>query len=368
MPRFPTPWSKKRGERSLSGSTSGVVGEVAFFALLFLLGVFGLTLVLIHEFAPHHVSQVPTEALEGAVTEALQSDLSAWIFGVLSIAAIISGGTSLVVRVMRESASSERRSAMASRADQPDSAAASDAAVPRRLADEAVRLPNIPTGESLNDSPGERLTYRLAAEIPEHTLLGSATLTLLWNAAWFVLLAVVVAGFASGERRWIVAGLLIPFGWIGYWSFRRFLSQLRQRAGVGPTIVEISNHPLLAGDSYQLFLSQTGRFRLKRLTVQLVCDEETFYRQGTDLRVERYQSLCQVLWTQNNVVVDPQAPLEQQLEFTLPKNVMHSFVAAHNAIRWRIVVQGESRPWPSFCRSFPIIVHPPSLPTKRSPR
>jgi hypothetical protein len=199
-------------------------------------------------------------------------------------------------------------------------------------------------------------------------LAGLATLALVWNAAWFVLLAVVVEGFYIGHSRWIVTVLLVPFGGIGIWSFRLFLTQLRQRAGVGPTIVEISDHPLYAGQDYKLFVAQTGRFRVKRLTVQLICEEETFYRQGTDLRIERHEAYSQALWKQSNAVVDPQTPLEQQLEFSLPENAMHSFVAAHNAIRWKIVVQGESRPWPSFCRSFPVIVHPTGLPQKRSPR
>ncbi len=341
----------------MSGSLSGVVGEVAFFAFLFLIGVFGLSLVLIHEFAPHQVAKVPTKALE--------SDLSAWVFGILSIAALVSGGAGLTVSVMRESSSNERRSALASRAEKIESDTI-DLIGP--ALDAGARLPNVPVTSSLNDSPGERQTYRLAAELPERTLAGLAILALLWNAVWFVLLAVVVSGFANGQPRWILAGLLIPFGGIGAWSFRLFLTELRQRAGVGPTIVEISDLPLFAGEQYRLFISQMGRFKVKRLTVQLICDEETFYRQGTDLRIERHEAYTQALWKESNVVVDPQAPLEQQLEFSLPDNAMHSFVAAHNAIRWRIVVQGESRPWPSFCRSFPVIVHPPDLPPKRSPR
>lgn len=357
MPRFPTPWSKKRGKRSLSGSVSGIVGEVAFFAFLFLIGVFGLTLVLIHEVAPHQVAKVPTQALE--------SDLSAWVFGIMSIAAVISGTIGLAVLLMRESASNERRSALAVRAEKIETGAIE---MIDPTSSDSRRLPNIPVAAALNDSPGEREKFRLAAEVQDQTLIGIATLALLWNAAWFVLLAVVVSGFFNGQYRWILLGLLVPFGGIGAWSFRLFLTQLRQRAGVGPTIVEISNHPLHAGEAYQLFVAQTGRFRVNRLTVQLTCEEETFYRQGTDLRIERHNAFSQALWKQSNVVVDPQTPLEQQLQFSLPDNAMHSFVAAHNAIRWRIVVQGESSPWPSFCRSFPVIVHPPELPPKRSPR
>ena len=351
MPRFPTPWSKKRGERSLGNPFAGVAGEVAFFALLFLIGVFGLSLVLISQLSPESVpSQVPSEALS--------TNLSSWVFGVLSLAAIISGVAGLIFRLTRVGASSERRSVLARRAG----------SIEVMVPEERPGLPSVPRGQSITESPGERLSFRLAAEAGQVGLAGPATLALLWNSVWFVLLAVVVSGFWYGRPRWILTGMLIPFALIGRWSFRFFLTQLRQRIGVGPTIVEISHHPLEPGCECELFISQTGRMKLKRLTIELLCEEETFYRQGTDVRVEKHEAFRQILARHRNVEVDPQAPWEQQLVLDLPDNVMHSFVGSHNAIRWKIVVLGESRPWPSFCRSFPVVVHPPGLPPKSSPR
>ena len=231
------------------------------------------------------------------------------------------------------------------------------------------RMPTVPRGDSLTDSPGERLTYRLAAE---HSvggeLIGPTLLALLWNAAWFVLLAVVVLGFWYGRPKYVLTGLLIPFGGIGYWSFRYFLAQLRRSAGIGPTIVEISDHPLYPGRKYRLFVSQSGRLRLRRLKVRVACEEETVFRQGTDVRVERYEVFTQELCSERDVRVDPQAPWEQQFTLDLPPNVMHSFVSDNNAVRWKVIVSGEARPWPSFCRNYPVIVHPPGLPPKRNPR
>jgi len=357
MPRFPRPWSKKRGDRLLSGILPGIVGEVAFFAFLFLVGVFVLSLVLIEQFAPEQAAKVPTDALE--------TDLSIWVFGILSLVAIATGGAGLWVRIGGQRSSDERRSMLAERAEQIESEALQQLGSP---ADSKASMPSVPAGTYLTDSPGERLRFRLAADLPADMLAGAALLALLWNSVWFVLLAVVVAGFLERNPRPIVAAALIPFGWIGYWSFKRFLTQLRQRIGIGPTIVEISDHPLRTGEVYFLYVCQTGRCRLKRLSVDLVCQEESFYRQGTDLRIERSEAYRQVLCQAREIVVDAETPWEQQLEFSLPDNAMHSFVAAHNAIRWKLVVQGETRPWPSFCRSFPVIVHPPELPLKRSPR
>ena len=317
----------------------------------FLIGVFGFSLLLIVRLAPDAVPQLPRAPS--------YTDLNLWIFGVLSLAAVVTGGTGLILRLVSISASSEMRSAMASRAGSIEIAPQPD---------ELGKLPSVPRGATLTDSPGERLTYRLAAAAPEGGITGPATLAILWNSVWFILLAVVVSGFWYGRARWILTLLLIPFGTIGAWSFQFLLAQLRKHAGVGPTIVEISSHPLYPGSRYDLFICQRGRLKLKRLTVQLTCEEETFYRQGTDVRVDRCEAFTEVLLKQRDVLVDPKAPWEQQLRLDLPLNVMHSFVGSHNAIRWKVVVRGESTPWPSFCRSFPVIVHPPGPPPNRSPR
>ncbi|MDA9858180.1 hypothetical protein N9D23_08655 [Rubripirellula sp.] len=353
MPRIPTPWSKKRGERSLGNAFAGVAGEAAFYASLFLIGVFGLSLVLINRFAPDRVPAGPADAIPS-------NDLSVWVLGTLAVAAIMTGAISLLFRLLQVGASNERRRVLADRAGSIE--------MIRPPEEDSPKLPHVPRGSWLTDSPGERLRYRLPVEASEESVFGPATLALLWNSAWFVLLAVAVSGYWNGQHRPILTGLLIPFGAIGWWSFRFFLSQLRQRAGVGSTIVEISNHPLIPGSTYQLYISQIGRMQLKRLTVQMTCEEETFYRQGTDVRVERHEAFCQVLWKGREVLVDPQGPWEQQLELTIPLEAMHSFVGTHNAIEWKIVVKGTSKPWPSFCRSFRVVVHPPGSAQKANPR
>ena len=105
-----------------------------------------------------------------------------------------------------------------------------------------------------------------------------------------------------------------------------------------------------------------------RLRVELVCEEETTYRQGTDLRIDRHQAYTQILHTQRDLSIDPYAPWEQELAVKLPADAMHSFQSAHNAVCWKITVSGDARPWPSFCQSFPVVVHPPAGPPMRLPR
>lgn len=361
MPRLPTPWSKKRGQRSLGNPYAGVAGEVAFSASAFLAGVFGLSLVLISHWAPQ---QVPAQVS----TEALSTNLSSWVIGTVSLAAIVIGATRLGFRLIHLSASDEFRSVIATRAGAIEMMAPGHGGHGGDGEADVAPLPNVPKGRAITESPGEHLAYRLPMVSGDSGLIGPALLALFWNTAWIILLAVVVSGFWIGKPRWILTFLLVPFAFIGKWSFQFSLSQLRQRLGVGATVVEINEHPLQPGGSYDLFVSQAGRLRLKRLVIRLVCEEETFYRQGTDVRVERHEAFSQILCRERDVEVDPQAPWEQQLGLEIPENVMHSFAGTHNAIRWKIVVKGESRPWPSFCRNYPVVVHPPGLPPSRNPR
>ncbi|MEO1615124.1 MAG: hypothetical protein AAFV88_04690 [Planctomycetota bacterium] len=366
MARFPRPWSKKRGKRFIGTELRSLLWETAFYSGVFLTGIFVLSLVLLSSLASWGqlapLGDLTTLPVGDVTPEELESGgLGIWIFGAVGIIAVLSGSGGLLYRLLHVGASSERRSALAKRAS------SIEVIVPNTEAIE--RMPSVPSGSALMDSPGERLTYRLAAKKKVGgEWVGPALLAFLWNSVWFVLLAVVVLGFWYAKPRYILAGLLLPFGAIGYWSFRYFLSQLRKSAGIGPTIVEISDHPLVPGRKYRVFVSQWGRLRLRRLHVRAVCEEETVYRQGTDVRVERCEVFTQELCAARDVRVDPRGPWEQQFTVDLPANVMHSFVGENNAIRWKIVVSGETRPWPSFCRNFPVVVHPPGLPMRRSPR
>lgn len=394
------PWSKKRGRRSRTGPLRGVLGELAFYLGVILLGVFVLALVLItHVMMPRMNLHLPDEA-----RRVLDSQLAhggggwgRWIVGVVSIVAIGSGVVGLAYRLLHLGFSQERRSARAGKvrvggaspapktgspptgplqASPPQSgqgkAAEEQATQPPADASQEDSFTGracLPGGQAIHDSPGERLRYRLGiVATGRWALFGSASLALIWNSVCFVLLAVVVSGWWYGRNRPILALLLIFFFVIAIWALRVFLRQVRQIAGVGPTILEISEHPLQPGGHYELFVSQMGRMRLKTVRIDLICEEESFFRQGTDVRADRHIAFTQELLREKGVRVDPMEPWQQELSFDVPANAMHSFVATHNAIRWRLVVSGESRPWPSFCRSFPVIVHPPLMAPPDSPR
>jgi hypothetical protein len=127
---------------------------------------------------------------------------------------------------------------------------------------------------------------------------------------------------------------------------------------IGPTLLEISHQPLRPGMEHQLFVSQTGRLRLRRFQVSLVCEEEATFRHGTDTRKESCRVSEETVFEQDGCEVVRGVPFEVHCDIRLAENVMHSFKSAHNEVNWRFVVRGQVSGWPDFERSFPVLVYP----------
>ncbi|XZE54448.1 hypothetical protein SH139x_000413 [Planctomycetaceae bacterium SH139] len=336
MPRLPRPWSKKRGSRLANRVFSGIIGEVLFFGVLILLGLFALTLGITSRFG--QATTVP-------------AGFGFWSLLVTGGVLLITGGGGLAYRILSVGASSERRAAFAKRTSGLEFAGRRDRP--------AAALPNVPSGTALNDSPGIHLTYRLPATgSPVIRVAAAALLALLWSGTWVVLVAVSAAGFWWQTPRPVLTFLLVPLGAISVWSVRYFFRHLREAAGVGATIVEISDNPLYPGNRYRLYVVQYGNLRLRRLRVMMVCEEESIFRQGTDVRTDKHLASELTICNEKNVSIDSKGAWEREFDMLVPLDAMHSFQSPHNAVHWKIIVAGESRPWPSFCRSFPVVVHP----------
>ncbi len=261
------------------------------------------------------------------------------------------GGSGMVFTVLRVGTSAERRSAMARRA--ADLELLGDTLPSER------EYPTIPRDANLTNSPGVRLAYRLPVSHPGPWILFAATaFFLIWNSITAVLVMVAVRGHMAGRPDWFLTVFVLPFVLIGAWATYYFAQQMLLHTGIGPTGVEISDHPLVPGQTYQLLLSQAGRLRVRSLELLLVCEEETTFRQGTDIRTERCRVYSETIFVEENFTIDPSHVFQRECLLRVPQRVMHSFRANHNAVSWRLVARGQARSWPEFERSFPVIVYP----------
>lgn len=338
-------WGKKKGSRMSGWWVVGSASEAAFFGSLFLLGIVTLTTVVSWQvFWP----QSP-----------LRIGFGFWLMVIASSSFIVIGLTAFILQISQTLASPELRSAMLDQAKREHQR--------RSIGEQLGSLSSLPGLARLTDSPGVKLAYRLAAHQAE---TGSLILSALFSGSWNTLLAILTVislqKHLISQPNWFLTVLLVPFGCVSFFSTRWFFRLFRQLAGAGATAVEISDLPLLPGGQYELYLCQYGRVNLRKLEIALVCYEEATYQQGTDIRTERAEAARIEIQPHRvepsrkieDLKAEPEKPLEMDCQFSLPSDIMHSFQGQNNAITWEIVVEGESSRWPSFCRSFPVVVYP----------
>ncbi len=273
-------FGKKRGHRRTGSPVWGGVGKAAFFAAMLLLGCAGLVQMFSKELVPEW--RVNHEFVNWRV----------WLLFTVPLSFIVIGAGGLIYAAMHWGRSAERRAAMA-----------------RRIAERAAlhagrsggrQYPFVPRGADMTNSPGTQLKFRLPmANSPGWALAGTLAFCVGWNGA--VVLAAILIGSHLNERPgWLATLLCVPFVLIGLGSIAVFLRQLLKTAGIGPTLVEISDHPIDPGRRYRAVVSQSGRLKVKSLRVSLACVETATYRQGTNTRTESQEVYRQELFRREN--------------------------------------------------------------------
>ena len=276
-----------------------------------------------------------------------------WLLSLLLPGALILIGGSGLVRGLRAwGKSEEHRAASVGLSELLDPLAQPALAAPG--------YPAVPVWDDLVNSPGTILKYRLPIESPESwTLVGFGLFALLWNAVVVVLAVGAGLDLLGGRIDWWLFALLVPFLGVGIGGVVLFVRSLVFATAIGPTQLEISDHPLLPGRRYDVLLAQGGTGTIQSLTLSLELEEQATFRQGTDTRTEH-----SVVWRQpvavfHDVSAAPHSRFEARALVEIPPDSMHSFTSAHNAVRWRLVVRGTPERWPAFSRIFPVVVFPP---------
>ncbi len=220
-------------------------------------------------------------------------------------------------------------------------------------------FPGVPHDANLTNSPGTHQKYRLPINTSQGWRLFAAMFACLaWNGIVAGFTVVAIRKHLDGRPDWWLDLFVLPFLGLGGWLIYYFVRQLLIATGVGPTQLEISDHPLWPGQAYQLHLSQAGHLTMNSLAVTLECEEQAIYRQGTDARTERRVVCRQHLYSSEAFEIVPGTPYEADFSLQVPATAMHSFRSAHNEVQWKLVVRGNAAGWPNYERSFPVVVNP----------
>ena len=288
----------------------------------------------------------------------------AYLFLLIPASFIVIAIGGLVYVGLHWGTSTERRAALAQRGARVD-----------LLDDERPHndVPCLPSAANITNSPGTTLTYRLpAANALSWRLFAAGLACVAWNVVVAAFAVVVVRSFAAGQPDWWLALFVVPFAAGGLWLLYHVGRGVLISTGVGPTRMEVADHPLLAGGKYDLLVIQEGRLSVRRLAVLLTCDEVATYHQGTDTRSETRRVYEREVQAQGAFEVQPGLPFSARCTVEVPCGAMHSFESEHNAIRWQLVVRGEVAGWPDFERAFQLVVYPPrpdqAVPNRRAAR
>lgn len=337
LPRF---FGKKRGHRRTGSEAWGSFAVALFYAALVAAALCFAGLLFTGAVGPGPEAGLPW------------ARWWLWLFTALIPGALLGFGLSGLFRTVRAwGKSEERRAAADSIADLLDPIG--------RDASAARKLPAVPTCDDMVNSPGTILRYRLPIESLESwRLLGIGLFAALWNAVLVVLAVTAGLDLLGGRVEPVLLAVLVPFAAVGIGAIVVFVRRLVLTTAVGTSQLEISDHPLVPGGSYDVLLAQGGSGTFTRLSLTLEVEESASFRQGTDTRSERIVVWREPVKEWQGVVISPGVRFEAHVTLAVPAAAMHSFLSEHNAVRWRIVVHGRPERWPAFERVFPLVVHP----------
>jgi hypothetical protein len=271
-----------------------------------------------------------------------------WLTVPGSLAVIGLGG--LVLTMLHWHTSMERRLALVSKAPALD--ALVDGSAPRVY-------PAIPAADHHTNSPGTYLAYRLPQSAAAGWRLCSwAVVCAVCNVLAILFIGLAIRSHVAGVGDLWLDLFAFAVAVAGIWLLARLLRHLLTTVGFGPTLVEVSEHPLEPGGIYDLRISQSGRLSVHLLEARLVCRETVSYRQGTDVRFEVHTVFDAPIVTCEDVTIEAHEPLVRDAKLSIPRFAMHSFTSANNEVQWSLVVKGEAIGFASFERAFPLVVHP----------
>lgn len=274
----------------------------------------------------------------------------AWMMLLLPLTFIAVGGSGVIYHLLSWSTSAERRLALARKVTQLELFEGSPG---------GRELPGVPSEVDLTNSPGTRLAYRLPMAVsPGWALVAMVAACLFWNGMVTLFLVIAIDSHLRAEPEWFLTLFILPFVLIGCGLIYFTIQQLLLTTGVGPTLVEISDHPLYPAREYEVFVSQSGRLTMHGLKVLLVCQERATYQQGTNSRTETSPVFEQEVYSHEHFEIQQDEPLEATARLRVPADAMHSFRSAHNEVQWKLIVKGHVAGWPGYEREFPLLVYP----------
>jgi len=290
-----------------------------------------------------------------------------WPVALIPASLLAVGVWGIVASLMQVATSAERRSMVSAKALRLDPLRESPDASPSQQPTDSssMGMPSV-TDDSFETgahafpvSPGVQQPYRLHPHgATAWRVAGLFLVCGIWNTLLAYFCVVASRQFLRDGLPLLALVLVVILGLVGVWLAFHLVREFWQRRGIGPSQLEVSEHPLAVGRNYRAYFLQIGRMQLKSLAVLLVCEESASYQQGTDSRTEVLTVYEEELRLWRGLNVEPGQPYEADITFGIPESAMHSFRSPHNEIRWLLCVRGETEQGQAIDRRFTLRVRP----------
>lgn len=151
----------------------------------------------------------------------------------------------------------------------------------------------------------------------------------------------------------------VPFLLVGLFIMVLGVRPFIARAKVSAPEVAISNTSPAVGEVITFTYRQSfkGAADAKRIQFHLIMRESATYRRGTDTVTVRHEHLIQEYELPPRHFQAGEA-FQDQRQFQVPAQAMHTFNASRNKIDWYIQARVEMSGWPDFVEEYPLTVPP----------
>lgn len=156
---------------------------------------------------------------------------------------------------------------------------------------------------------------------------------------------------------WIVMGMTILIA-SGVLTFAIHRGMARMK--LGPPTLTISVHPLLLGESFHLQFRQPVKSTGQCAGVigTLVMEESARYRAGTDTHTVTHNAFEKEVEFVPPDSLSPGSDLTGEATFEIPTELMHTFSANNNHIKWMVKTKTKMPGWPDYGMNFECLVLP----------
>jgi len=189
---------------------------------------------------------------------------------------------------------------------------------------------------------------------PLGTFFGLVVFSLIWNGVVSIFLVEIVSDWQAGNGSWLMTLFFVPFVAIGIGAILGAIYSFL--ALFNPKVQMFVSSPSVGlGETLQAKWVLRGNLNgVSEFTVKLVGEEWCQYRRGTNTHTDtsKFYELVAVSTT------DPYEIESGEVEIKVPADLMHSFDAPNNKVRWRIEVCGDIKFWPDVKNTFSLVVLP----------